>query len=391
MSVCGDPESISVLILDGENELDTVKVLRCLNESRGLTVHILSASRLPLSRLSRHHAHLHRHSSQNDDEWTDAIEKVARRLKIDVILPATLEGIRLVSQRREAISKVAAIPPIPEFKTLELVRNKWSLYRFAKQHGLPVVPSVFVGRPREPIADSSDLASIEYPALLKPTVSSGGTGIVKVRTPCDLHAAWENKRIMEGSEYMLQSCIPGLDISFSVLCQGGEVKAHTIWRQLLPSRRPFCAVPLVEYTDDKEAVDVGKRLVSALRWDGIANIDFIFDQRDQTLKILEINPRFWGSLLGSLSAGVNFPLMSCLTAAGAECPDMRQTNRITYVRPAAALRVILGQLIGRRSAQGLKWRGSAIRYTCSDPLPELVFAIRKIAKVFRSKLGRPRI
>ncbi len=260
MSVCGNPESISVLILDGENELDTVKVLRCLNESRGLTVHILSASRLPLSRLSRHHAHLHRHSSQNDDEWTDAIEKVARRLKIDVILPATLEGIRLVSQRREAISKVAAIPPIPEFKTLELVRNKWSLYRFAKQHGLPVVPSVFVGRPREPIADSSDLASIEYPALLKPIVSSGGTGIVKVRTPCDLHAAWENKRIMEGSEYMLQSCIPGLDISFSVLCQGGEVKAHTIWRQLLPSRRPFCAVPLVEYTDDKEAVDVGKRL-----------------------------------------------------------------------------------------------------------------------------------
>jgi D-aspartate ligase len=382
-------DSISVLIPDGGDELDTVKVLRCLGQSRILKVHILCTARSPLFRFSRHHAHLHCYSSQNDDEWIDVIEKTVRRFKIDVVLPIALEGVRLVSQRREAISKVAAIPPIPEFETLELARSKWSLYQFAKKHGLPVVTSVLIGKDGRPVADSPDLDSIEYPALLKPTRQFGGAGIVKVRTPSDLHAVWKDKRILEGTEYILQSFIPGVDVSFSALCQGGEVKAHTAWRELLPSRQPFHSAQLVEYADDKETVEVGKRLVAALRWDGVLDIDFIFDRRDRRAKILEINPRFWQSLLGSLSAGVNFPLMCCLTAVGAECPDMRQTGRVIHARPGTALRIMLGRLIGRRSAEGFKWRGSAIQCMCRDPFPELVFAMRKVAKRFRSKSVGP--
>jgi len=379
----GNFQPVSVLIPDGEDSLEIVKVLRCLGQVPELKAHVLSKVRSPSARFSRYCAHLHRHSSENDDEWIEAIEAIARQWEIDVVLPVTLRGVQLISQRREAISKVSAIPPIPEYELIELVQNKWSLYQFATQNGLPAVPSVFIGKAGKPISVSPDIDSIEYPALLKPTSESGGFGIVRVDSPSDLENAWKDERIIKGSEYILQNYIPGFDVSFSVFCQSGEVIAYTLWKELLPSKEPFHVPRLVEYTEDEHAVDLGRRLVSAIGWDGVADIDLIFDKRDQTVKILEINPRFWQSLLGSLTAGVNFPLMACLTAVGAECPEMKQTRPIKYARPSASVQMLLSRLVGRKLAEGYRLRDSAIRFTLIDPLPELVYALRKLTRRFR--------
>lgn len=242
---------------------------------------------------------------------------------------------------------------------------------------------IYIGKGGEPISDSPDFDSIQYPALLKPTSLSGGFGIVKVDSPSDLENAWKDERIIKGSEYILQSYISGFDVSFSVFCQSGKVIAYTLWKELLPSKEPFHVPRLVEYTEDEHAVDVGRRLVSAIGWDGVADIDLFFDKRDKTVKILEINPRYWQSLLGSLTAGVNFPLMACLTAVGAECPEMKQTRPIKYARPSASFHMLLSRLLGRKLAEGYRLRDSAIRFMLSDPLPELVYALRKFTRRFR--------
>ena len=377
-------QPVSVLIPDGEDSLEIVKVLRCLGQVPEFTVHVLSKVRSPSAKFSRYCAHLHHHSSENDDEWTEAIEAIAQQRKIDVVLPVTLRGVKLISQRREAISKVSAIPPIPEYELIELVRNKWSLYKFATQNGLPVVPSAFIGKGGGPISVSPDIDSIEYPALLKPTSQRGGSGIVKVDSPSDLENTWKDKRIIKGSEYILQNYISGFDVSFSVFCQSGKVIAYTLWKGLLPSKEPFHVPRLLEeYTKDEHAVDVGRRLVSAIGWNGVADIDLFFDKRDKTVKILEINPRYWQSLLGSLTAGVNFPLMACLTAVGAECPEMKQTRPIKYARPSASFHMLLSRFLGRKLAEGYRLRDSAIRFTLIDPLPELIYALQKFKRRFR--------
>jgi len=385
MGVSSQP--ISVLIPDGEEAIDAVKVLRCLSQAPGTTAHVLSSYSGSCVRFSRYCTRFHHHSSQNDDDWIDAIERIVRRWKINVVLPATLRGIRLISQRGEAISRFCAIAPVPKPDLLELANNKWSLYQFAKQHALPVVPSVLIRKTAGPIADSPDLNSIEYPALLKPTSMRGGFGIVKLEKPSDLHSAWSDKRIIKDSEYILQSYIPGVAASLAVFCVSGEVIAHTLWRELVPSKRPFAMPQLMEYIENEQALDVGKRLVSAIGWDGVANIDLIIDQRDQTVQILEINPRFWQSLLGSLAAGVNFPLITCLHALGAKCPDMSQIPGVRYARPAASLQLLLSRFVAKGPATDFRWRDSAIRFICADPLPELVYVLRATVSRIRRALG----
>jgi D-aspartate ligase len=375
-------QPISVLIPDDDNTLEVVKALRCLGQDARFTVHVLSDVHSPVARYSRYCKHLHHHSSENDNEWIKAIESIVKLWKIDVVLPVTLRGLQLISQNREVISKISTIPPIPQYEQIELAGNKWSLYQFAKQNNLPTVPSIFIGKGGEPFSGSADIDSIEYPALLKPTLQRGGFGIVKVSSPADLENAWNDGRIIKGSDYILQSYISGFDISFSVFCQSGQVRAYTLWKELLPSKKPFRVPSLVEYKEDEHAVDIGRRLVSAIGWDGVADIDLIVDKRDNTVKILEINPRFWQSLLGSLSAGVNFPLMACLIAVGAECPQTRQIHSVKYARPSSSAHMLLSRLLGRKLAEDYSLRNSAIRFILNDPLPELIYTLRRLTRRF---------
>ncbi len=42
-------------------------------------------------------------------------------------------------------------------------------------------------------------------------------------------------------------------------------------------------------------------------WSGVAMVEFRVDPRDGIPKLMEVNPRFWGSLQLSILSGVDFP------------------------------------------------------------------------------------
>ena len=39
------------------------------------------------------------------------------------------------------------------------------------------------------------------------------------------------------------------------------------------------------------------------------------------MTVLEINPRYWGSVMASLFAGVNFPYLACMEGMGIPLPE----------------------------------------------------------------------
>jgi predicted ATP-grasp superfamily ATP-dependent carboligase len=50
-----------------------------------------------------------------------------------------------------------------------------------------------------------------------------------------------------------------------------------------------------------------EQLLGALRWHGVAMVEFKWDEVRGTASLMEINGRFWGSLALALSAGMDFP------------------------------------------------------------------------------------
>jgi predicted ATP-grasp superfamily ATP-dependent carboligase len=60
---------------------------------------------------------------------------------------------------------------------------------------------------------------------------------------------------------------------------------------------------------DDVLVDRSVRLLRDMGWSGMAMVEFLRDPRDGEFKLLEVNPRFVGSLQLAVSAGVDFPAL----------------------------------------------------------------------------------
>jgi predicted ATP-grasp superfamily ATP-dependent carboligase len=373
---------MKVLILDGET-WDAVKALRCLGQISMITTYVLSKNRSSLARFSRYCAGFYHHESQTNEDWISEIKKIVLKMKIDIILPVDLTGFEFVSKNNKTISEFVVVPLLADPELIFLTHNKWDFYRLATKLNLPVPPSVFIGKTEEQIPDSFDIESLEYPVLLKPTTLAGGFGIVKVDNTSELHQAWKDTRIRKDCQYMLQSFIPGIVYCLGMYSRGGQIIAYTVSKTLMTSsKRPYYSARILEYVHDDSIIETGRQLASSIKWDGIVNIDLIVDSRDGSVKILDFNPRFWQSLLGSLIAGVNFPLLVCLDAMSAQYPDMRQ-NVTKYIHPATHCKLILSHLIGRQRDISVRWRESGLKFTRSDPFPEIFEAICSVRKKIR--------
>jgi len=374
---------ISVLIPDCETA-HAVKVLRCLNRAPAVKTHLLAKTRFPLARFSRYCSSCHHHASRNDYEWLSTIKKLVQKLQIDVVLPVMERGVEFAARNRTAILEFAALPPMPEHEVLMTAQDKWSLYQFATQAGLPAPPSLFVGRAGQANTDSLDLDSIEYPALLKPTLADGGLGIVEVESADDFDRAWKNRNMLEGSRYLLQSYVPGVDLCLNAFCEGGKVVAYALQKSLLSDAGFFGPQRAMDFIENARLLEAGTRLVAALKWEGIVCIDFRLDKRNQTPKLLEMNPRFGQATLGCLAAGVNFPLLACLGALGLEYPEA-QRRAVRYAHPIHHGKTLVHRLLGKQTPVPIRWNEGGLKFAATDPLPELVELTRKTIHHFAHK------
>jgi predicted ATP-grasp superfamily ATP-dependent carboligase len=377
MGSFGKIKSISILIPDGGN-YDSLKVLYCLGQVPETKVHVLSRAKWPVARFSRYCSKFEYHTSQNDNTWIDVIKDVVHKWDIDVVLPVTPRGIELISRNHEVLSQIAAIPPVAKLEQIRIADGKWTFQQFLEQHGLPGVPTLYIGIPGEIAVNSIALDSFSYPALLKPVSQMGGYGIIKVKNSADCYRIWNDKNhTIKGEQYILQSFITGVDFSLSVCCHKGEIIAYSLYRVILPCKSHFGTGRLLEYVDDEKVIDIGRKILSVMAWDGVANIDFVVDGRDQSVRILEFNPRFWRTLLGSMFAGVNFPFIWCLSAVGIDLP-CKQREGARYASPSQYLEILASRLAGKGSPIKVSLKESGLRLSVSDPLAELVNAYRGI-------------
>jgi D-aspartate ligase len=300
----------SVLIPDQCNNPLAYYVIRCLKKANSkFQINVIVSS----DKLSNDNSWLHcyNHSAYVDNlffsenkidsvEYLDEVVKIIESKKINIVFPASEEGFKLVSQYRKELSSLCQIIALPSHDDLHTAFDKWSLYLFLKQHNIPV-PETFL------LTESEQFNQLDYPVLLKPIDGSGGKNIQKLD-----HFDKENFQFIidhPDETYIVQDYINGYDIGCNVLCENGQVITYTI-QQLLGAEAGFVPkIDKLKFVHDSDVIDVVKKTMSVLKWSGVANLDLRYNSQTGQVNVIEINPRFWQSLMGSLSVGVNFPYL----------------------------------------------------------------------------------
>lgn len=364
---------ISVLVPDGEHEL-SLRVLRCLAYAPNIKVTVLSQDAWAPIRFSCHHCGFVDHAVDTfDDKRVEAIRDAAKKARADIILPVALPCTRLIAEYSQEFVNVSSLPPLASKSLIDTFSDKWQFSQVLEGIGVPY--------PRSVEATSDELAGSRYaplrfPVIVKARNGASGDGIRICRDEQQLRSFLRAQE--KPDQFLVQEFISGPDIDCSVLAQDGKILAQTTQLGIIPSSKPFKPPAAVQFVYKDEVREIVEHLVRSTGWSGVCHFDFVYDEEKKEPKLLEANPRYWRSVLGSLVAGVNFPYLACKTTKGERYP-LPSYREVRYSKPEEGLGLWLRSMMGERQKIS-RLDETGIPFILKDPLPEIVI---QTSKVFR--------
>lgn len=352
---------ISVLIPDGESPF-AYHVAACLAQVKDVKIHILSKKSNAPVRYSRATGSF-RVLAQGED-LAEAAAEFCSRTHVDLIMPVDMEGIYYFAQRRERVERAAKLFLMESAENLRRVWDKSCLAHILREKR---IPHPFTVTGRSEFEDAS--ADLTFPVLIKPRLSGGGDGIVRYDRREELLARMDGNFF---DRFLVQEYVEGENIDCSVLCRGGEILAYTVQKELYPNPEGYQPAEAVEFVHHCGAFERAAELMSALRWNGVAHIDMRIRASDGGVLIIELNPRYWGSIEGSLYAGVNFPYLALLASRGETFPRPAYRDG-RYMSALAAFKRIL-----RRQPALNLFRETNFWSNVKDPLPVIIRLINSL-------------
>ena len=299
------PDRLRVLIPDGDSPF-ALQVAQSLRRGdRRIRVDAAYVDHRSLSRFSRF---IHRSHRLDRNDLIGSIRAVIDSCGADVLLPVSGPGIAFVAQYAHMLEDLVRLVPTPSPAAIGSVNDKWMFAQRLQAAGIPAPATALFDRP-----ERLDEFDRDLPVLLKPRCGSGGLGIVLFDRPAEV-LPQADRFIGEGDPYILQQYISGHDIDRSVLCSSGRVIAGTV-QEGVSVRKDFAPSGSLHFHCDRKVEELVDRTIAELGWSGIAHLDLRYGA-DGSLNVIELNPRYWSTMLGSLCAGVNFPLIAVRAALG---------------------------------------------------------------------------
>lgn len=296
-----------VLITDGHWR-KALAAVRALGRKK-IQVTVGESTRLATAAFSKycHRGVVYPSPLHRPSEFVDFLHKELSRHSYQMLLAMEDETLDLISQHHSEFSRWTYLPIVSSEK-LHMARNKEKVLQLAEKHGISVPRTWY-------IRDLSELHTLKgglpYPVVIKPRTGSGAVGLSYPENQKELTEQYI--AVHERFPYpLIQERIPRAGPGYGaslLLDERGQLKASFVHKRLREYPVTGGASTLRESVRHDDIRDMALTLLKALDWFGVAMVEFKLDPRDGIPKLMEINPRFWGSLSLAIEAGVNFPYL----------------------------------------------------------------------------------
>ncbi len=387
-------ETTGALVLGGN--LNGLSIARSLGR-RGVPVWVTTSPNIKLASCSRYTLRTVPWPSGESEAQVTYLLELAERYQLDqwVLFPTSDESAALLSKFHTALSRRFRVSS-PTWDVLRWAYDKRLTYRLAAEQQ---VDYPFTINP----ATEQDLDSFAcaFPAVLKPATHATINRFTAdkawpVTSREELLARYRKARELIPSDLILvQELIPGggeSQFSYAALCYDGQPIASLTARRTRQYPIDFgYSSSFVETLDIPEIVAPSRRLLAAIRYTGIVEVEYKFDSRNGCYRLLDINPRLWTwSALGG-RAGVDFPYLLWQMMVGKTVPEQTGRAGTRWVRmstdvPAAVHEILRGRLSLGAYLRSLRSPLEFALIAADDPLPGLLdlplYAYKHIYNVF---------
>ncbi len=235
------------------------------------------------------------------------------------LLPAGAATLALIAETRERFEPLCGLC-VPTAEQLDLLNSKPRLAGLAARLGVPLPESMAPGEDLDRFLDRQGLPCVIKPACGEKLGLTAAARYAVASTREEARAAWERFSRLAGEPPVVQGYLPGRALGCSVLARSGQVMAaicHQRVREYPVSGGPSSCCQCVEREDIRT---YAARLTAETGLTGLAMFEFKED-RDGAPRLLECNPRVWGTFPLTRVSGSGIPLLWCALAWNAGNPD----------------------------------------------------------------------
>lgn len=361
-----------VLVTDGRSRA-SLAIIRALGK-RGIKVTIGEAFNCP-SFYSKYVSEklLYPPPDKQPDLFIEHVLNLVRNGEYDVIITVRDDATLLLAKNRDTFNQYVNTA-VANYETIDMGRDKSKTIKVALSSNVPCPKTYFPEKPD----DLEQLKNkLDYPLIIKPNKSSGSRGIKVVNSFEKLLIEYQKVYSIYGPA-LVQEFIPyGGAYGVSMLFNKGEPRAvftHKRLRQYPASGGPSTLRESVRYPEIEE---YATRLLKKLSWHGVAMIEFRIDARTNEPKLMEINPRFWGSLQLAIHSGVDFPYMLYELAMRGDVEpvfDYKVGTKVRWLLPGDILWFLSTPNKLKSLPEFLKFKGMGYDIlSLDDPLPAISY------------------
>ena len=251
--------------------------------------------------------------TMDSEKFKNDLLKILSSNKYDSILPFGVISTISIAKIKNELSKYTNIG-IADYDIVELVHNKEKLQLLLNENGFKV-PKVYKYKSIEDLKN----IQIKFPVVIKIRKGCGvDKGVRYAENFEELKHNYQdlsskttlNPDIEDFFKPMIQEYIPGKIHDGLFLFNKGKMKsAMTQIREVTYPISGGGGVNNIT-TYEPELIKYGKEILEFVKWHGPCQVEVKKDERDGKYKLLEINPKLWGTLDLSIKAGINFALKS---------------------------------------------------------------------------------
>jgi phosphoglycolate phosphatase-like HAD superfamily hydrolase/biotin carboxylase len=220
---------------------------------------------------------------------------------VDIVVPVGFIDFLLLSKYKDVLENYAVIP-VDSFEKIINLSNKWYISGLAENAGINYPRTLFLKTEVDVAPIKAFVDEVGFPLIVK-----GFGDNSRPRFVNSFDDLTREAELRAGDGVILQEFILGAGAGYFVLSDNGHPIAEFMHRRIVEVNPLGGASIKASSNFDPELLSLGRRIVEKTKFNGVMMIEFKKEAETGNYYLMEINPKFWGSLELAYKAGVDFP------------------------------------------------------------------------------------